>query len=66
MAFDSILSHLIEIYGEAHGTTSLTLHPGLIWNVGHGVGVGVRAAYDINAASMGIYARCCTRLRLQG
>jgi hypothetical protein len=33
--------------------TSLTLHPGLIWNVGHGVGVGLRAAYDINAASWG-------------
>src|SRR6266446_1566507 len=31
--------------------TSLTVHPGLIWSVGHNFGVGVRAAYDINAAS---------------
>ena len=33
--------------------TSLTVHPGLIWNVGHNFGAGVRLAYDINAASWG-------------
>jgi hypothetical protein len=33
--------------------TSLTLHPGLLWDVGHNFAVGVRAAYDINAASWG-------------
>ena len=33
--------------------TSLTVHPGLVWNVGRGFGAGVRAAFDINSASWG-------------
>jgi hypothetical protein len=32
---------------------SLTVHPGLVWNVGHGFGAGVRAAFDVNSASWG-------------
>jgi hypothetical protein len=33
--------------------TTLTVHPGVIWGVGHGFGVGIRAAFDVNAASWG-------------
>lgn len=32
---------------------SLLVHPGLVWAVGHGVGVGVRAAFDINSSQLG-------------
>jgi hypothetical protein len=32
---------------------SLTVHPGLVWNLGHGYGAGVRAAFDVNTASWG-------------
>ena len=32
---------------------SLLVHPGLIWGVGHGVGVGIRAAFDINSSQFG-------------
>ncbi len=33
--------------------TSLTVHPGVVWDVGHHLGVGVRAAFDVNSASYG-------------
>jgi uncharacterized membrane protein YphA (DoxX/SURF4 family) len=33
--------------------TTLTVHPGVVWNVGHGFGAGVRAAFDVNSASYG-------------
>ena len=34
-------------------TTTLTVHPGLIWSLGHGFGAGVRAAFDVNNSSWG-------------
>jgi hypothetical protein len=34
-------------------TNSLTIHPGLIWSLGHGFGAGVRAAFDVNTATWG-------------
>ena len=33
--------------------TSLTIHPGLIWGVGHNFGVGLRAAFVIDNATWG-------------
>jgi hypothetical protein len=33
--------------------TTLTLHPGLVWNLGHGWGAGGRLAFDVNASSWG-------------
>src|SRR5216684_820484 len=33
--------------------TGLTVHPGLVWNLGHGWAAGMRAAFDINSASYG-------------
>jgi hypothetical protein len=33
--------------------TSLTVHPGLVWNVGHSFGAGIRAAFDVNSPSWG-------------
>ena len=33
--------------------TSLTVHPGVVWSVGHGWGAGVRAAFDVNSSSWG-------------
>ena len=32
---------------------SLLVHPGLVWGVGRGVGVGIRAAFDINSSQFG-------------
>jgi hypothetical protein len=33
--------------------TSLTVHPGLIWGLGHHFAAGMRVAFDVNAASWG-------------
>ena len=33
--------------------TTLTVHPGLVWNVGHGFGAGGRLAFDVNSPSWG-------------
>jgi hypothetical protein len=33
--------------------TSLTVHPGLVWNVGHNWGAGIRGAFDVNSPSVG-------------
>lgn len=32
---------------------TLTVHPGLIWDLGHGVGAGIRAGFDVNSAEFG-------------
>src|ERR1700730_12303391 len=34
-------------------TNSLTLHPGVVWSVGHSFGVGIRAAFDVNTSTWG-------------
>jgi len=63
MAFDF---RIIPFINNSEATaTSLTLHPGLIWDVGHNFAVGVRAAYDINAASW-IYAAGAQKLPFKG
>jgi hypothetical protein len=33
--------------------TTLTVHPGLVWNLGNGFAAGMRAAFDVNSASWG-------------
>ncbi len=33
--------------------TTLTVHPGLVWAVGHNIGVGMRAAFDVNSPQWG-------------
>ncbi|SRR6266446_1687153 len=33
--------------------TSLTIHPGLVWNLGHGWGAGGRLAFDVNNSAWG-------------
>ncbi len=32
---------------------SLTVHPGVIWGVGHGFSAGMRAAFDVNSSQVG-------------
>lgn len=32
---------------------SLTVDPGLVWGLDHGVGVGIRAAFDVNSSRFG-------------
>jgi len=32
---------------------SLTIHPGMVWNLGHGFGAGMRVAFDVNQATWG-------------
>jgi hypothetical protein len=51
MAFD--LEMVPAINTAKPRETSLTVHPGLVWNVGHGFGAGVRAAFDVNSPSYG-------------
>jgi len=41
------------IHTGASHDNSLTIHPGLVWNVGHHVGVGMRAAFDVNSSTYG-------------
>ena len=33
--------------------TSLTVHPGVVYGIGHGFGVGIRAAFDVNSSQFG-------------
>jgi hypothetical protein len=50
MAYD------LELVPAVQGTprqTNLTVHPGVVWNVGHDFGVGIRAAFDVNTPQWG-------------
>ena len=50
MAYD------LELVPGVQGTprqTNLTVHPGLVWDVGHNFGVGLRAAFDVNSPQWG-------------
>ena len=33
--------------------TNLTVHPGVVYGIGHGFGVGIRAAFDVNTSQFG-------------
>ena len=50
MAFDMELVSSIQ---NKPRMVSLTVHPGVVWGVGHGFGVGGRAAFDINSSQFG-------------
>jgi hypothetical protein len=50
MAFDMELVSSIQNKPRA---VSLTVHPGVVWGLGHGFGVGGRAAFDINSSQFG-------------
>ena len=50
MAYD------LELVPGVQGTprqTTFTVHPGLVWNVGHNFGAGIRAAFDVNSPQWG-------------
>jgi hypothetical protein len=51
MAFD--LEFVPQINTAAPRLTTLTVHPGLLWNVGHGYTVGGRVAFDVNNPTWG-------------
>ena len=50
MAFDLELVSSIQNQPRA---VALTVHPGVVWGLRHGFGVGGRAAFDINSAQFG-------------
>jgi hypothetical protein len=51
MAFDL---ELVPLINDTNPTSvTLTVHPGLVWDLGHRLAGGVRAAFDINQASWG-------------
>ena len=48
MAYD------LELVPGVHDRqTNLTVHPGLVWGVGHDFGVGIRAAFDVGSPQWG-------------
>jgi hypothetical protein len=51
MAFDLELVPMIHTARPRE--TTLTVHPGFVWDIGHHFGAGVRAAFDVNSASWG-------------
>jgi hypothetical protein len=50
-AFD--LELVPQINTSQKRVTTLTVHPGLVWNLGHGFGAGGRLAFDVNDPSWG-------------
>lgn len=50
LAFDFELDTRIEATPRV---TTLTVHPGLIWDLGNDFGAGIRAAFDVNSAQLG-------------
>jgi hypothetical protein len=51
MAFD--LELVPSINTAPPRQTTLTVHPGLVWNLGHGWGAGARLAFDVNSSDWG-------------
>src|SRR5260370_19797276 len=51
MAFDMELVPFINTAPPRQ--TTLTVHPGLVWNLGHGWGAGGRLAFDVNSSDWG-------------
>jgi len=50
MAYDL---ELVPGVQDSPRNTSFTVHPGLVWGVGHNFGVGMRAAFDVNSPQWG-------------
>ena len=51
MAFDLELVPFINTARPR--TNSFLFHPGVVWNLGHGWGAGIRAAFNVNEATWG-------------
>jgi hypothetical protein len=51
MAFDFEVDPFINTAPPRQ--TSLIVHPGLVWNLGHGWGAGIRVAFDVNNPDWG-------------
>jgi hypothetical protein len=51
MAFDFELVPFINTAPPRQ--TTLLVHPGLVWNLGHGWGAGARLAFDVNGSDWG-------------
>jgi hypothetical protein len=49
-AFDM---EFVPFINDSPRQVSLTLHPGGIWNIGHGFAVGMRAAFVVNSSEFG-------------
>jgi hypothetical protein len=52
LAFDLELDPFINTAPTRQ--TTVTIHPGLVWNLGHGWGAGGRVAFDITTADWGV------------
>src|SRR5262245_54307597 len=50
MAFDL---EMVPGVQDTPRLTTFTVHPGLVWAVGHDFGVGIRAAFDVNTPQWG-------------
>src|SRR6266700_3455065 len=50
MAFDL---ELVPSVNNTPRAVALTVHPGLVWGVGHSFAVGGRAAFDVNSSQLG-------------
>jgi hypothetical protein len=50
MAFDMKLVPLVQ---NAPRNVTLTIHTGIVWSLRHGIGVGIRAACDVNSSQFG-------------
>ena len=50
MAFDLELVPAIQ---DSPRNVTLTVHPGLVWGLGHNFGAGARLAFDVNSSQFG-------------
>jgi hypothetical protein len=50
MAFDM---EFVSAVQDSPRDVSLTVHPGFLWNVGHGFAPGIRAAFVVNSPEYG-------------
>lgn len=44
---------MVPSFSQNPHSVTLTVDPGLVWSVNHGVAVGLRAAFDVNSATVG-------------
>jgi len=44
---------MIPSFSDSPREVTLTVDPGIVWSLSHGVGVGLRAAFDVNSSQVG-------------
>lgn len=44
---------MVPSVSDSPRQVALTVDPGLVWSLNHGVGVGIRAAFDVNSSQIG-------------